>query len=1636
MNNLYSNGKSTFNGYSVSTSNEDSHLIATDSSLMNKMGLFAFTTGTLYDWLHTTKDGNIIPFDHASLWQKAFDEVEDGEEKLSDMKSRMQALTAKYPNFRLFSHAYTSLPGVTPPEKSPPQLFFSLQNYLGYTREDDEEGCGTSTYINDGTSWSLQEQNCREGCFSEPPKDLTPPEENLIKSEGSVTRVVLCEKNPNFVNDTEVKQDTFNGYFTAWRNEGRTGRYIQYNVIDQSDDPSLWRFDEGEEKYVFSDLEIDFFHSALQLQQDGNIDLVGADRGIRFNRGSLYIDGRTTIVDGKKVVINDNPNISEMDYSLEPFVQGWVDTQDEFESYRFIQSLIEMNNYVNLLVAYKESKGIKYETWSKVEKARFRFIEDIRSSKDGCFTWKSNIGFIIDSDILYNCIHYETVTFKLYLYHPRNKKDSSRKIAQKESILIAPKKTALGLEYVEKDEKGHVPKTANPDPKNETAAQLDTHFVPLTNSFESGTTQVFGRMVEDLAAAQQPTLDQMLNEDDEVLLHPETGLGVQTGKAIVITMQNANPKQWMPDYQLPKTCRGDNKEKVTLEVHNPTSTSFKAGDNVMLQKIDGVWIPSFLPLGEAASTVLSPADPKWSFTYLITNSTYFFRNHWWYFDNDLYGPRTGDSNWRNHVKNTPGSYEKSFYRWYYRDEETGSIYKNSDNPEIIDITDNKERYSEEFDKQAQVVNGYFQVTSWDFMGENIGGTRRKGSHQGYSGKDNPVLAEPELPHSDWGWAEITDGNKDQIFNSEYGNALSTTQFSYDTEGNPFEGDGIGGAFNSYPFFGCVFPEGYRGQSHYQVLMDLEKDFFLQPKNMGKVAGLYDNSSAAFFWPTVTPPFLNVNNVKNAGFDQNGRPITHQEVGMFPQGEDGSLKHLPADIALNAGPSGKYGSPITDIGLIGSLNYHLDQSFRLRVADYFSVDEETGQPNRYAWMHKKPQNKANIAMTSGNVGDFDYSWEDYAFDIQPANPLKIEFRPLNLEVYATFEGWQSDGQPNYTYGAVNLDRGAFSEKGYQLLQSYYDSSKQNKPPLISPVALYRNGKQLFNPAVRGAAQNPEEKRLTPLYQDRKPDDPVNQQGLRYNVDLQYEEWDFLPEDLTHAPQSYWDDGWMQNILRPAGGIGIIAAVATVATRDTLQFVVDNALGLDSYLEPGGLLANAQYSRSFRDGDYSTLNTTNLFARVYQQWPRELTIYDPRFFAIHHFNPGVEKSDLNKHPVDFDWYLNGIKVKEEDLSSEDFENTPLIYPSGKFMVDKKEFSVDFRIPTDYDNKPIGSERVGYSVFSDSVDSELKNKGALNSLVKIRKNKNHWRVNPQRRGKLLPYSYKLHTIGINKDKNVYFIDHEDMQEAKVVKISPTAVSIVVVDRGSGYKSKDVFEVEGGEGGGVILVPTIDEEGRISGFDIKDQGTGFRPQDFLSSDTMLEYVGGGSAPAGPLKIVPKELQSEGTGLKAYVLCGQLIETKVVTDEKPKEALSTTGPIKLTASPPLFNRFQLQPQLTEQKNQSFTINEKSQNDEYDIFLFFHNDISHTRIHEYTHSLGPQQIEQMARLEIRTNAGAGSDTANNLGTLQDQGGVNFGFKPGEGADQFAGNDNIINSNNPDGLGGMFGGGDILGGGGLGGGFGF
>lgn len=1665
MTKLYNNDKPFFVGPDIERSTEEAHLITCDHPKMKELGLFAFTTGTLYDWLHTKKEG-VENIDYDVLEQANIDIQADGGSEEDRRVFNLSQLEG-YDNLKVFIHGYSSMEGVRDYPKAPPQLFFSLQNYVGFEREDEEDGCGIATYVYEGGKWVLQEDNCREGCISKAPT-LTTGDQRILDDGGTLPpRPVFCSEDPNFTDNRE-KAETYNGSFKAWRNEGRNGKYYEYKIIDQSQAPLTWEFREGSESYDFNDLKIDELQSINQLSNSEiySPTLVGGKNGIKYNRGSLFKNSTTVTkekplkrltMNGEPRVkkylleISDDPNVSEMDYALEPNINAYADTVDP--SFRFIQCLIELNNYVNLLVEDKAKLNQDYDDWSVTDRARYRFINDIKSSggsngKRGYFEWKSNIGFIIDviPEVLTPCVKYETVTFKLHLYDKYRKKDSSRKIAQTDTVLVAPKRTAFGLEYKEKEDAGFTPTTSNPDPNNQTAAELQTNYVPLEGKFESGTSQVFAVILADLPAAQQPSVDELLTQDEEFLLSSNTGLGPSIGSGVVVSMQNANPMQWMPDFERPKNCRTeddeDRNQKIILTIHNVTSSSFKKGDNVILQKLDGVWVP-LLTSTDERQTLLAPADPKWDFMYLMTDSTYYFRNHHWIYE-QKFGPNTSDINWESFTKSSPDSYEKSFYYWYYDVAEQGVIYNNPTHPRIINIDDNKNRFSD-VEKYAQVVNGYLQVTSWDFMGVNIGGTRRNSFN---------TLPQSETYESAY-IIDESDASEETYLEGVNGNHLSCTQFSFNQKGEPFENDGIGGRTNSYPFFGCVFPDGYLGGSEYALLMqDVDdKDFFLTPKNYKSTSSQYNHKAKVpFFYATNGKPFENLVDLRNEGFYPDSTKITHQELGMFPEGEGGTLKHLPADIGTNAAPSGgKNGSPISNIAAIAALNYELGVDFRNAVGAYFSNDVETEQPNRYSWMHKKDklvgdEPGLNLKITSGNKLDFDYGYQDSAFDIEPANPLRIEFRPLSTEVYSTFEAFNlvTNGSDlsmvnkvesylallrNQVEGVdLNFVRGEFSLGGYSFNKNYFTSLLE---PLFSPAALFRAKDALRVKPNINNAPIVGDNTLQGLFRSGA-STSNNDRGLRYNKDLVDFEWNFLPDDITHAPQSYWDETWMQEgILRPAGAVGVIGAVATVATRDTLQFATENALGLDNYLEPGGLLAGATYGRSYRDGDYSTLNSINLFAKVYQQWPREQTIYDPRFFAVHHFNAGVEKSRTDINDIKQDWYLNGVVIEE---GSEAFNNAQSAYPSGKFQVDRSETPVDFRIITTHANialQDAGELDLNSFVYSDSRQTVINNSSADLPMTSLRDNKEHWRVNPQRRGKLLPYSYQFLTIGVNNTVGIKtkIVDHDLMVEGdqpKIINVADT--DIVIVNRGSGYNKKDSFEVSGGEGGGVVLSAIFDDDDNISGFKVEEGGLGFGLDDFGLSDQSLRFEFGETPSSATLSIVHRNVESGGAGLVAYVLRGTIIKSPVLTDEKPAQPLSATGPIKLTPPPPLFNDSVLQTQLTDPKNQSFTVNPdlKSSNDQYDIFLHFHNDISHTRFNDYGHSTGPQQLEQMVRLNILTNGTSNTLTSNSSEENQGAG----GFNPGEGADQFAGDDWAMNSNNFDapgggifgGMGGGFGGG--------------
>ena len=1230
-------------------------------------------------------------------------------------------------------------------------------------------------------------------------------------------------------------------FFYGWRNKGRNGEYKLFNQISIKGD---WTFTDAKgEEYTWDDLKIS------QFKDDENFPL--------FNY----------------VVSEDNR--------------------------RIIQQIIQMNDEVN------QKKG---ETLtSKKDRARRALIYDIRSSKFGCLQWTSTLRFLLaDPQTLKTagiaitgcnrCAKTVSVDFKLFLYDEEfNIRESQNTLVPNHTRVALPKRTITGRPYSDRDERGMDSLSIQNTPANATAAEIKTNFVELEGKFESGTSQVYAVMTTDLEASKHPPIELIEEGDETDLLDPDQGFSAPTGKAIVIEMQNGNPKQWMPNFEKDRRDRKcseqssdediDKKEEVT--VVNITQRAYSRGDSVILQKLGGVWVPLFAGPGGDSTTRVENIDPKWQFMYLMTNSRFFFRD------------RAGD-------KITPAAYESSFYNAYYEDDLLNYL-----------------QHGYATTGSADVDNGYFQCTSWDFMGVNIGGTRRKNHSEGYSYPQHVSIDE------------------EYVENLDNGNALSNTQALYNTKNEQFAGDDV--QFNSYPFFGCVFPDGYSAQKQYGELTNSDKDFYLNTKNYKsfgtRIIGV------PFHYPTTGNPFANNNDVVNI---LNSEPQNFAQAGGMFDGETGQLKHLPADIGTNASPSGKYGQPVSNIALIGELNKHIDnrQHFRDSIGTYFASGTNK-QPERYSWMHK--HDKSRIGKAVGQ--DDRYGYLDSAFDLQPADYLTIQFRPLSAEVYACMEGWEwtheefsipptitANFKPQVdssTRGKLAKEASGFTKRGRSGDYAPPISSHavaRNKHIVIEPNSV-NNFHNLYNVAANN----------TSPYADK------NANGLRYKPDLIIAGEDSLAENQDY-PISWWDDNWagggVGNVDNSLGGIGIIGAVVSVATLDTLQLNTQNRIGIDDQFE-GSTLFGSSWGATWENVKVGAQNTIGLHAKVYQKWPREYTIYDPRFFVVHHFNKDIEIQDKN---IEQEYYLNG-----ELLDSRPDEDEQ-VYPSGNYSVDKKESDLDIRIPTYYDNRTVSPNTPVYS------DSQIRKKS-------------DWRIDKQRRGKLLPYKYEFRTIGIGGET-------QTLAEGQSVG----NCDIVIINGGEGYSDNDTFTVSKGSAGGVVLKPVVDTTidttdgtvvqnvlfNTIVGFTVESAGAGFSKEDFLSASgvSYIPWEDGKPQPAlGSLRIQDGSNQSGGTGLEAYVVRGTVVEA-TATDIKPPQVLrGDKNEILLSAQKGGDSTGQ-ELQVEANINQVFKIDPelKQENHEYDVFLHFHNDITQNRVTDP--GFAPRQAEQHITLQILNNNGA------------------------------------------------------------------
>ena len=771
-------------------------------------------------------------------------------------------------------------------------------------------------------------------------------------------------------------------------------------------------------------------------------------------------------------------------------------------------TLNDLSRYIPLL------SGFRSNALPRAWYAAHEFIMDIKHSKEKCIQWSVNIPFVAWAGTN-RCVKTECVNFKLHLFDFTNPKNPNRPAALNANNLFIslPRQDAFGR-YSLNDGTGN---SASPDPNNpnatNVAGQLAMSVNPADGKVYSGSPTVLVKLTSDLPGAQWPSVKD--NDDLETWLNPENAHAPGYGFCMPLSEQSANPVQWSPQYEKSGSCNVDNKKFIIpLQNHHPNK--YPSGAIGYATKIMGQTFWSFIPAGTYDIPEISvDSRPKnWSFTYLMMNYDNFFTAR----------PRT----------DTPGviGYDRVTYTNVGYEEEVYRLYYNIPPINIANVS------------SRRILDNFpaLQITSWDFMGTDIGGLR-------YNENNNSL-----------------------------GNALAVTVYGIDNNGQEWPSDARDYGDTSTPFFGCVFPDGYTTDKYDEYTGFSTRNLLIKPIN--------DPGSRLqrpFFLPVLATGviFQNKDDSTNRRLDK---------IGMF--GGLSTLNHLPADIALNAAPNNDtQGSPLVNY-------YSLYNAFRADANTSSTSYQQkinniigSGYNNKNTWMYRDP----NI--------------QDSAFNFNPINSYKIQFRPLKHEIYDSF------------YPLNNNLQAIFSKNA---------ASRQlsNLQPLNTVNAINRS---LWLTSMESAGEKA-------LIQHGN-----NSYSLRYNNTLLTSR--FLPQNSWTAGifTNYNTDkvGFLTDNIG-TGAFGVIGSSCVVNLIKSITFDTSFKIGMRSYPTSGGRWQTA-YGNVAKDNSYKSINNTQLYVRIYQHWPKEYTIYDPAHFAIFHFN--TEDSSLDTTEYVYDSVFNvGLENNE--------------------------------------------------------------------------------------------------------------------------------------------------------------------------------------------------------------------------------------------------------------------------------------------------------------------------------------------------------------------------------------------------------
>lgn len=844
-------------------------------------------------------------------------------------------------------------------------------------------------------------------------------------------------------------------------------------------------------------------------------------------------------------------------------------------------------------------------------------------------------------------------------------------------------------------------------PSQNVAAKLRLSYNKALGYFESGTQHVIARLLDDLPAPslKDVSLDSvdgfkfkdMYDKDGDAFFG-----GFSTGFAIPMTVHNGNPNTFGPNV----IGKKDEYKKERIRVVNRANASFNIGDIVMCCLIDNEWIVHGFGGSPAELEEVTFTVGKWSFIKMIADSDAYFRDDRWF---------------------TSGGNEE--YNRFQRQDLYATTMR-----EIFYATLNL-KYTNDFpDQNLNYIcrlNNIITATVAEYLADP----------SLLPSEDAEAIEVPDFtPSKRYVQSTIFDQLGSHMGgNNENGNIIGRTNRRVNPDVTNTFGDALADNNTHIPlFWGAVFPDGYNSSRARKVTT--------QPQVFGV------NGNADFFG---SPQLTDINSNSQAN-----NCLGSDKTYMFADQRDFSFSQLPAEVGLNASPSGDFGYPIESVSLLA----RKESKYNDIVKAYSSY---LSDPKRLSWL-----------STSGDSNTAIY-------DLKPNISTQLDFIPLSFGMAGNAD--KASTVKNYDgYNVYDMARSVLREDRRDI-DHLWGKMFSRESSLTSHTFAVEAGRDITNEVISEA-------------------------GFINGLNLP---WDKYIKNIAYSqPDStpfYFSDSVGQ---RGSNTVGIIAARNTFSLNagGTINFETDFAIGCNG--KSGSTVARTRWSAfgggiqdmgggiSFdipqwgtRDTRVTAMGHTSLYVQVFDHWPEEQTIYDARYYTPLHFCAGTFNSSATSQSLGSPYTEEWL----EEVPSSGYNTGALAGIDYTRNVDEISYDIDFREPT------YGHPK------KQTVDNEIipattliDRHGTVSPRQALRK-QSEWRVNTICRGMMVSseagFRYERKTIGLGLNWTIvssgtgFVVDDEiTLDDKKSIKIKVTEVadqgaiqSIAFVDLGKDLVPED---------------------------------------------------------------------------------------------------------------------------------------------------------------------------------------------------------------------------------------------------------